>query len=292
MEMHEHIDGKSKVIVLLGTPVGHSLSPAMHNLSFEYNGTNAVYVACDITAADVPEVIAGFKHAGILGCNVTMPCKRAVIPYLDELSPEAEIMQTVNVIHFCDGKAKGYNTDGPGYVEVLRKAGVDIPNATITVLGPGGAGAPIIVSNALEGMKKIHVFARKGGPSYLATEEMMGKLAEKAPKSEVLLHDFADVEAMRAAIQESDVLINCTNVGMGEGCTDVPIDPDLIKPGMIVGDAIYFPRVTQFMKEAQARGCETLDGLSLLLEQAAIGERIWLDIEMPTDLVAEKIFGR
>lgn len=154
MNTYEQIDGHTKVIVLLGSPVGHSLSPAMHNLSFEYNKVNAVYVACDVHEEDISEVIRGFKRAGILGCNVTMPCKRAVIPYLDELSPEAELMQTVNVIHFEKGKAKGYNADGPGYVRVLKKAGVDIPNTTMTVLGPGGAGTPIVVSNALEGMKK------------------------------------------------------------------------------------------------------------------------------------------
>lgn len=291
MNMHEHIDGHTKIIILLGTPIGHSLSPAMHNLSFEYNRVNAAYVTCDIDVDDVPAVIEGFKHAGILGCNVTMPCKRAVIPYLDELSPEAELMQTVNVIHFKDGKTKGYNTDGPGYVRVLQKAGVDIPNATLTILGPGGAGTPIIVSTALEGVKKVNVFARKNGTSYNATKELLPRLAEKAPGSEVVLHDFADVEAMAAAIQESDVLVNCTNVGMGEGCTDTPIDPDLIKPGMIVGDAIYFPQVTKFMMEAEDRGCKTLSGLDLLLEQAAIGEQIWLGIEMPLELVEEKIFG-
>ena len=119
----------------------------------------------------------------------------------------------------------------------------------------------------------------------------MPRLKEKAPQTEVNLYAFTDEEAMKRAIQESDVLVNCTSVGMGEGCTDTPIDPDLIKPGMIVGDAIYLPRVTQFMKEAQKRGCKTLDGLSLLLEQAAIDEKIWLDIEMPIDLVAERIFS-
>lgn len=234
-------------------------------------------------------MIEGFKHAGILGCNVTMPCKRAVIPYLDELSPEAELMQTVNVIHFKDGKAKGYNTDGPGYVRVLQKAGVDIPNATLTILGPGGAGTPIIVSTALEGVKKVNVFARKNGASYNATKELLPRLAEKAPSSEVVLHDFADGEAMATAIQESDALVNCTNVGMGEGCTDTPVPAELLHGDLVVADVIYMPPETQLLRDAAAAGCRTFNGLGMLDQQAVAADLIRFGIEILIDEVRAEL---
>ncbi len=290
--MYEQIDGHTQVIALIGHPVGHSLSPAMHNLSFEYNHTNAVYVTCDVEKDEVPAVIEGLKHAGFLGLNVTMPCKRAIIPCMDELTPDVEIMDAANVISFKDGKAKAYNSDGPGYLRVLEKGGVDVTRTTMTMLGAGGVASSVIVSAALAGMPKMFIFARKGGPSYTEMQTIIPKVHAKAPDCDITLLDYADTEAMRAAIQESDLLVNGTNVGMGEDCTDLPLDPDLIKPGMVVGETIYNPLVTQLMKEAEARNCKVLDGLDLMLEQGAICERWWLGIEMPMDLVNEKVYHK
>ena len=284
------ISGHTHLISLIGNPIRHSKSPVTHSVSFEKLGVDTVYLAFNIGPEDLPDVLNAMRRMdGWDGSNVTMPCKQAIIPYLDGLSDAAELMGAVNVLQKTeDGKLIGHNSDGAGFWENLRKHGVDPKGKTVTVTGPGGAGSAIWVQGALDGAAKIHVFAREGGPSYQHTLELLPKVIEKTG-CDVQLHPFEDIEALKAAIAESDILANATPVGMGDGSTDSPVPADFIKEGMVVADAIYFPLMTQLLQDAEAKGCQVVTGIGMMNEQAAVGEKIWYGVDMPIDDVTAEL---
>ena len=284
------ISGHTHLISLIGNPIRHSKSPVTHSVSFEKLGVDTVYLAFNIGPEDLPDVLNAMRRMdGWDGSNVTMPCKQAIIPYLDGLSDAAELMGAVNVLQKTeDGKLIGHNSDGAGFWENLRKHGVDPKGKTVTVTGPGGAGSAIWVQGALDGAAKIHVFAREGGPSYQHTLELLPKVIEKTG-CDVQLHPFEDTEALKAAIAESDILANATSVGMGDGSTETPVPADFIKEGMVVADAIYFPLMTQLLQNAEAKGCQVVTGIGMMNEQAAVGEKIWFGVDMPIDEVTAEL---
>ena len=284
------INGHTHLISLLGNPIRHSKSPVTHSVSFELTGVDAVYLAFNVTPEDLPDILNAMRRMdGWDGSNVTMPCKQKIIPFLDGLSAGAELIGAVNVIEKTDeGKLIGHNSDGMGFMVNLCKHGVDPKGKVFTLMGPGGAGSAIMCQAALDGVAKINVFAREGGPSYTHTKGRLGMIREKTG-CDVQLIAFEDKEAMKAAIAESDVLVNATSVGMGEGCTDTPVPAEFIKPGMVVADACYFPIKTQLLQDAEAKGCSIVTGIGMMNEQAAVGEKIWYGIDMPIDKVTAEL---
>lgn len=284
------ISGHTHLISLLGNPVTHSKSPVTHCVSFEMAGIDAVYLVFTVGPDDLPFALDAMRRMdGWDGSNVTMPCKQAVIPYLDGLSAGAELVGAVNVIEKTkEGKLIGHNTDGIGFMENLRKHGVEVVGKTFTLLGPGGAGSAILCQAALDGVARIDVFAHRGGPSYTRTAARLDEIRERTG-CDIRLLAFEDEEALRESIAASDVLANATPVGMGEGCADTPVPPEFIKPGMTVADACYFPVMTQLLQDAQAKGCKVITGIGMMNEQAAAGEKIWYGIDMPIDEVSAEL---
>lgn len=285
------ISGHTHIISLLGSPIRHSMSPATHNLSFEKLGVDSIYIVFDVKQNDLPDIIAAMKHMdGWDGSNVTMPCKQAIIPLLDGLSDSAALMGAVNVLKKeKDGRITGHNTDGMGMMQNLRNHDVQIEGSTFTLVGPGGAGSAILVQAALDGAKKVHVFAREGGPSYNHSIDLLPRVAEKTG-CEMILHAFEDKEAMKEAIAESDILVNATPVGMGDESVESAVPAEFIKEGMVVADAVYHPRMTKILQDAEAKGCKIVGGIGMMIEQAAAGEEIWYGVKMPTDEIVEEIF--
>ena len=289
----ERISGHTHLISLIGSPVAHSGSPATHNLSFEKLGIDSACLVFDVKEDGVETALAAMRTLeGWDGSNVTMPCKRAVIPYLDELDPAAELMGAVNVIEKKDGKLKGYNTDGVGFMTNLRKHGVTDKGATMTLVGIGGAGSAVLTQAALDGVKTIHAFARANfDGTYERVAEGLVPAVNAKTECDVQLHDLADMDLLRKCIEESDILVNATNVGMPEGCEDSLIPDDYLRPDLAVADVIYYPRETRLIRDAKALGCVTVPGIGMMLEQAAAGEKIWYDAEMPTEEIAEALFS-
>lgn len=156
--MEKRISGTTALYCLIGTPIGHSGSPAMYNYSFQKLGIDSAYVAFDISIEKVKGTIAAFRTLNIKGANVTMPCKNEVAKYMDELSPAARLVGAVNTIVNDGGKLTGNITDGVGFVRNLKEHGVDIKNKKITILGAGGAATAIQVQCALDGAKEINTF--------------------------------------------------------------------------------------------------------------------------------------
>lgn len=229
---------------------------------------------------------------GWVSTTVTMPLKQAVIPYLDELSDEARLIGSVNMItKESDGRLVGHNTDGKGFMNNLEKNGVTVKGATMTLVGPGGAGSAIFVQAALDGVARLDVFAREGGKSYrhalLLKENIEKALKDKVEESkdttncQITIYSLENKDQLKQSISESDILANGTNIGMGEGNNETPVAQDLLRPGMVVADVIYAPIETQLLKDAKALGCKTFNGLGMLDEQAVVADKIRFGVEIP-----------
>lgn len=284
------ISGKTHLVSMIGSPVSHSVSPATHSLAYKKLGIDAVFLVFDIGNEDLPAVMSAFRAMdGWDSTTVTMPCKQAIIPFLDDLSPEAKLSGAVNVVKKeVDGRIVGYNADGAGFMNNLINHHVKITGSTMTLLGPGGAGSAILAQAALDGVARIDAFARKGGSSYTEAFALKERI-EQATSCKVNIYPFEDEAQLKRSIEESDILANCTNVGMGNGNTDTPIPSSLIKPGMVVAEVINTPRETQLLKEAKKLGCRTFGGLGMNDQQAVVADKIRFDIEIPIEEIRAEL---
>lgn len=284
------ISGKTHLVSMIGSPVSHSVSPATHSLAYKKLGIDAVFLVFDIGNEDLPAVMSAFRAMDEWdSTTVTMPCKQAIIPFLDDLSPEAKLSGAVNVVKKeVDGRIVGYNADGAGFMNNLINHHVKIAGSTMTLLGPGGAGSAILAQAALDGVTRIDAFARKGGSSYTEAFALKERI-ERATSCKVNIYPFEDEAQLKRSIEESDILANCTNVGMGNGNTDTPIPSSLIKPGMVVAEVINTPRETQLLKEAKKLGCRTFGGLGMNDQQAVVADKIRFDIEIPIEEIRAEL---
>lgn len=289
MGQTERISGHTRLITLIGKPVEHSMSPAMHNMSFEHLGIDCVYLATEIESPeDLEATIQGMKVMGFVGCNVTMPYKREIIPYLDEITPAARLMNAVNTVVIEDGKAIGHNTDGAGFMRNLKENDIDVIGKKITLVGVGGAGSAIYTQAALDGVAAIDIYNSRD--SFLdAAAERVAAVSQKTG-CDIRLIGLDDKDALQRSIRESALFVNATRVGMGDLAGQSIIPKEYLVEGLAVADTVYDPRKTQLILDAEEKGLKTAPGLGMLLWQAAIGERIWIGKEMPTALIKERFF--
>ena len=292
MSVELNISGHTHLVTLIGKPTGHSKSPAIHTISFKKCDVDAVFLAFDIEEEELPTVLDAMRAMnGWDGSSVTMPYKQKVIPLLDGLSDGARLIGAVNtIVKTEDKKLIGHNTDGMGFIRNLRNHGATVEGATMTLVGPGGAGSGILVQGALDGLAKLNVFARRDGKSYQNVQTVIEKVRAET-SCDVTLHAMEDLDDMKACIAESSIVANATNVGMGEGCTDTPIPAEFLREGLYVADAIYLPEETQLLKNAKAAGAIPVPGVGMLNEQGAAAEVIWYGIEMPVDEVNAEVNG-
>jgi shikimate dehydrogenase len=278
-------------MALIGSPVGHSGSPAMYNYSFERLGLDYAYVALDIKENEVKDAIAAMKLFGMKGGNVTMPDKTEAAKYMDELSPAAQIIGAVNTIVNEDGKLTGHITDGEGFVNNLKDHGVDIKGKKITVAGGGGAATAIQVQCALDGAAEITIFNKKDAffERTLATAE---KIKKAVPGIVVNVYDIDDISKMTEEIQSSDIFANATIVGM-KPLDDQSVVKDLsaFRPGLVVCDAVYNPEETKLLREAKEAGCTCVGGKGMLLWQGVSAFKLFTGEDMPVEEVKERFFS-
>lgn len=289
--MEKRISGKTGLLGLIGSPVGHSGSPAMYNYCFEKLGLDYAYLAFDIKVEEVEKAIDAIKTFRMRGCNVTMPCKNEAVKYMDELSPAARIIGAVNTIVNEDGRLTGHITDGQGFVDNLRDHGVEIAGKKIIVCGGGGAAAAIQVQCALEGAREISVFNIKDA-FFERTLQTAEKIRQEKPECVVNVYDIADNEKMREEIASSDILANATIVGMKPMDQESVVkDVTMFRPGLVVVDAVYNPKETKMLREAKAAGCTCIDGQGMLVWQGAEAFKLYTGQEMPVQEVKELFFS-
>lgn len=287
--MKKNITGHTRLICLLGDPVSHSISPAMHNLAFETLGLDYVYLAFKTTIEEFEHTVATLKQIGARGFNCTMPCKRIAAQRCDELSPAARFMNSVNTVVIEDGKLMGHNTDGVGYMRSVIDAGHDIIGKQMTLLGSGGASSAILTQAALDGVGKINVFARKGN-SWDVIEKQITQI-NKETSCIVTLNELSDKTALKVSMTDSAILVNGSSVGMAPNTAECLIpDTSYFHPELIVSDVIYNPQKTKLLSMAESAGLSTFNGMYMLLYQGAAGFQLWTGQEMPVDLVKRTLF--
>ena len=288
--MEKRISGRTGLLGLIGTPVGHSGSPAMYNYSFQRLELDYAYLAFDIPLEKVPDAIAAIKTFKMRGSNVTMPCKSEVVKYMDELSPAARIIGAVNTIVNDDGKLTGHITDGIGFVRNLKENGVDVKGKKVTVMGAGGAATAIQVQCALDGAREISIFNVKDA-FYERAEKTVENIKKEVPDCVVNLYDLEDAQKLKEEIASSDILANATLVGMrpNEDKSNIK-DTSVFRKGLIVADAVYNPKKTKMLEDAEAAGCKIVSGSGMLLWQGAEAFKLYTGLEMPAQEVKELYF--
>lgn len=283
------ITGHTGLACLLGSPVAHSVSPAMHNEAFRYHGLDYVYLAFDVAPESFEQVVRSLTVMNARGWNCTMPHKRLMHDLADRLSEEARLIGAVNTVVQENGVLTGYNTDGKGYMTAVKDAGYDIIGKKMTILGAGGAAASIVAQAALDGVPGIDLIARKGG-SWDAIQPVVDRV-NASTSCQVRMYELRDREQMRKSIQESGILVNASSVGMSpkeDGCL-IP-DQSFFHPELIVSDVIYNPRQTKLLGMAEEAGLSAFNGMYMLLYQGAYAFELWTGKQMPVGLIKEKYF--
>ena len=289
--MDKRISGRTQTLALIGSPVGHSGSPAMYNYCFEKLGFDCVYVAFDVPLEKLHDAMMGIKAMNFRGINITMPCKAAVLEYMDEVSPAAKLMGACNTAVNENGRWIGHNTDGIGYVESLKAEGVDVKGKRITIMGAGGAGTAIAVQCALSGAAQITIFNLKD-EFFARAEKTAENICRELHDCSVRVHDLADEKALLESVINSDILANTTRAGMAPDVDRMPISStEVLRKGLVVTDTVYNPKETKLLREAKAAGCITVSGIGMLVYQGAAAFKLYTGADMPVDEVKAKFFS-
>lgn len=279
----ERISGTTGLLCVIGSPVGHSLSPVMYNYAFDRLGLDYVYVAFDIKEDQVPDALQAMRTFHMRGMNVTMPDKIAAARGCDELSKAAEIIGAANTIVNENGKLIGHMTDGIGFNNNLRDHGVEVKGKKITIVGGGGAATAIEVQSALDGAKAISIFNIKD-KFFPRIEETARKIMDAVPDCQVKVMDLADEPAFKKEILESDILINATILGMKPmDDKSVVRDMSVFHEGLVVADTVYNPLETKLLRDAKLHGCKVVNGRGMLLWQGEAAFRLYTGQEMPVE---------
>ena len=265
---------------LLGMPAKKSLSPLMHNANFEALGMNAVYFPHDIDEETLPIVMPAFRHLQYRGLNVTMPHKKAVIPYLDEITELGRLCGAINTIRIepgsGGGRMSGTNTDATGFVHALKEqGGYDPGGKACALFGAGGAGRGVSFGLADAGVGKITLLDI--APSKPMLDQLVSEL--NAFKSGIAEGFVIAEETAAKAVRAADFVVNATSVGMTPNDDATVFDTSLLAPGQMVCDIVYAPYRTKLLREAEAIGCKTLEGYWMLLWQGVDAFRYWTGTE-------------
>ncbi|MBF0749346.1 quinate/shikimate dehydrogenase [Mammaliicoccus lentus] len=290
----EKIDGRTKLVGLLATPIGHTLSPRLHNLGYSIKGLNYAYLAFEVGNDNLEEAVNGMRAVDAAGFNVSMPNKMEIIQYLDELDDSAKYSGAVNTVVNDNGKLIGHNTDGQGYVENLLNHGVEIEGKKITLVGSGGAATPIAFQLAQSGVSEISIFARND-QYFKQAEENARKINEDMKEFNVKANIFPleDKEQFRKEIADSVVLANGTSLGMKllDDLSIVDETLDVLRKDLVVTDVVYNPQKSKLLQQAEDAGCTAINGLGMMSWQGAIAFKLFTGVDMPREEIVKIMFG-
>jgi shikimate dehydrogenase len=281
------INGKTKLLGVIGSPIEHTLSPAMHNAAIAALGENYVYLPFPIVPEKLPEAIAGFEAIDLRGFSVTIPHKLAIIPLLSDISEKARLVGAVNTVWRGENGWKGTNTDVDGFLSPLRSLARDWSSLEPVILGNGGAARAVVVALAGLGCREIHVVGRN--------QKKLDPFKESWRDTDLYgainVHSWDELEGL---VSTSRLLVNTTPIGMAPHVEESPVEAellDLLPSGAIAYDLIYNPRPTRFLQMAGDRGLTAIDGLEMLVNQGAIALEIWLGRSIPVDVMREALLA-
>ena len=278
------LSGRTRVCGVIGDPIEHTFSPVMHNAAFRKLGIDYVYVPFRVTAEELDKAVDGMRALNIRGLNVTIPHKVAIIPLLDKLDPLVEKIGAVNTVVNDDGVLSGYNTDAAGFLQTLLERGVKPEGKNVVILGAGGAskaisftlverGANLVILNRLLELDWAEELASR--ISQVFTKEVKALELNEANLTEVL--------------EKAEIMVNATSVGMTPNINEAPVPSSLLKPSLVVFDAVYNPTKTRLLREAEQAGAEAIGGLDMLVWQGALAFERWTGLKAPVELMKKEI---
>jgi shikimate dehydrogenase len=261
------ISGRTELLALIGHPVGHSLSPAMHNAAFVADGLDFVYVCLDVEPGDLPAAVSGLQALKFRGFNVTMPHKRAMIPLLDELHESVRISGAVNTVVIEDSALRGFNTDGGGMVMACREAGILLSGKSVLILGAGGTAAAIAVAFGNADVGELQIATRNLGRAIQLRDEL-----HRTGTKRLAVHPLD-------TLPDAEVVINATPLGMSEK-DPMPVPVEYVREGRAFCDAVYRPGTqTPLVRLARERGVPVVAGDRMLLYQGVLAQKLWTGCE-------------
>lgn len=265
------IDSQTSLYAVFGNPVGHSLSPVMHNKAFAETRYNGVYLAFGVM--DIDAAMAAVRSIGIKGISVTIPHKIAVMRSLDEIDDQARRIGAVNTVANREGKLWGYNSDGQGAVRALMET-TTVPGADVAIIGAGGA-ARAIGFGVIDQGARVTIISRSIEKGEGLAKDLEG--------------DFKPLGGLEHV--SADILINTTPVGMIPRTEDMPLSPGLLRKDMLVMDIVYNPVQTAFLKHARQTGCRTIDGVAMFVYQGAFQFTLWTGMEAPVETMRKAVYA-
>ena len=280
------INAQTRLCGVIGNPVEHSLSPAIHNAAFQKLGLNFVYLAFKVE--DVESASRGIRALGNLrGVSVTIPHKVAVLPYLDEVETTARHIGSVNTILVEQGKLIGFNTDASGAIRALQMAGVTLEGQRVLMLGSGGAARAIAFGLAADtGVARLTILG-------IDDREREGLVADLRTRTTLHVEEGqVTEETLTHSTKESAILLHCTPLGMHPKVDQTCVPAALLGPHLTVMDIVYNPLETRLLREAKAAGCRTIRGLEMFLNQAAAQFELWTGQAAPTDVMRSVLESR
>lgn len=278
------IDGYTRLAAVVAKPIKHSISPFIHNYAFDALGINGVYLAFEIDEEDLAETIQNIRRYNMWGINLSMPYKTKVLPYLDAVDKSASMFGVVNTIVNQDGYLTGYNTDGQGFFASLPDT-FNVADKTVTILGGKGAATAIATYASLHGVKTLHLFCKE---KYLSETMERKVILEAETHTVISVNCLEDEACVQKCISESDLVVNAGSQGMDK--VSLPISKNLLfNSHQLVADIIYQPLETPFLKMAKRQGCQTVNGLGMLLHQAAGAFELWTNQSMPVAEIAVEL---
>ncbi len=277
------VSGKTKLCGLIGDPVEHSMSPAMHNAAFREMGIDYLYVPFRVKSEDLGKSIEGMRALNIKGLNVTIPHKVAILQFLDELDPLAEKIGAVNTIVNDDGVLTGYNTDATGFLQALLERGIEPEGKKIVILGAGGASRAISFILADRGTQ-LAILNRRLELDW--ARDLASRISQIFGKKVEALE--LNRENLARAIDKANILVNATSVGMSPNIDETPVSSDLLTPDLVVFDIVYNPIKTRLLREAEVAGTKTINGVDMLLWQGALAFEKWTGQKAPVEVMRKE----
>lgn len=274
------MEQEKKRFGLIGHPVGHSLSQAMHTAVFQELGLPHIYEPFDVKPEDLPEFIkTAIQEKKLAGLNVTIPHKVAVMDYMDKLEKSAREIHAVNTIYFGQ-ETIGHNTDAIGFAKSLKEKSINPRQKNVLVVGSGGASRAI-----LSQLIQYHANITLTNRTRQKAEDLVKQL-QATDKIKII--DYT-LENLTQVLQDTYLIVNTTSIGMHPNIENSPVPKQALRPEHVIFDAVYNPIETRLIKDAKAIGCETISGVSMLVHQGAESLRIWLGIEPPIETMRSAV---
>jgi shikimate dehydrogenase len=274
------VSGKTRVCGVIGDPIEHTLSPIMHNAAFNALKLDYTFLAFKVKPAELENAVNGMRALNIRGLNVTMPHKSTVMNFLDRTDLSAQIVNSVNTVLNKEGKLFGFNTDGVGALKALRENGVELKGRKVLLLGAGGAARAIAYAMAKES-DELAVLNRT-----LKQAQAFAKLLEKTANKKIGAGSLSPKE-IQQNLQDSDILINATSIGMKPKPEESLVAPKLLRPDLAVMDIVYNPIETKLAKDAKAAGAKVVSGVEMLIYQGAASFEIWTGKSAPVEVMRQ-----